>query len=118
MVTLCSIRDVLDEAGEGVNADVTASSALVTRFIEKIEGDIVGATRRNWVGDFASVNTYVKELLKECCSAGAGMKAIKYDMSGYTSRQEAVTMVNMLFDIYSRTLKQLKDLETTEIRAV
>ena len=43
------------------------------------------------------------------------MKIINYDMSGYTSRQEASQMLNVLHDNFSRNLAMLKDDNVKEV---
>ena len=117
-VTLCTERNVIDKAGVGASSTVTASSAMLTRFIEESEGVIVAETRRDWVDSYASVGDAVKELLRECCSSHAAKKVINYDTSGFFSRQAAEITLDVLHDEFTRTLKSLKDLDTIKIRSV
>jgi hypothetical protein len=117
MVTLCSVQDVVDKAGTGA-ATTAASEALVTRFIEESEGVIVSETRRAWVDEYASVSDPNKHLLRECCSSHAAKKVVHYDTSGFFSRQAAEIALDVLHDEFTRTLKTLKDLDTTKIRSV
>ena len=53
--TLCSEQNVIDKAGIGASTDVTASSALLDRFIVESEGVIVAETRRAWVDEYAGL---------------------------------------------------------------
>ena len=116
--TLCTASDVTYKAGVGANATIIASSALMTSFINEGEGVIVAETRKDWIVGYTSVNTYVKELLRDCCSSYAAKKVVNYDMSGYFSRITAETTLDVLHDEFLRTLKTLKDLDTIQIRAV
>ena len=118
-VTFCSVQDVVDKSGIGANATLIASSAWVTKYINECEGVICGETQKNWLGEYSSVSSYgITELLKECCSSGAAKKVVAYDMSGYFSRQEAEIILDVQHDIFTTTLKTLKDLDTTSLRSV
>jgi hypothetical protein len=116
-ITLCSVQDVLDLAGFGMNA-YAGSSLLVQRFINRAEGVIASETRRDWINGFSSTTSENREILKECCASKAGIDLASYDGRGFFSRTEQETKLDVLQDIFSRSLKALKDLDTTRIRAV
>lgn len=117
--TLCTEQDVIDNGGVGANSVAVASSALLTRFINKAEGFICSRTRRSWVSDYSSISSdRTKELLKNCCSAMAGKDLVKYDMSGYFSRQEAEILLDVLHDEFLRSLGDLENLDAIDLRGV
>jgi hypothetical protein len=104
--TLCIRQDVLDECGANANSTYTAE-AYTNRFIKKAEGKICAHSGYDWVTNYASVSTIGKELLRDATASYAAIKCIKQDMSGFTSRQEALIMINVLWACYFETLKEL-----------
>lgn len=117
--TLCTSGAATAKAGANANSTITASGAALAEWSNEIEGHIVGVTRRNWVNEYASIgNTGVKNMLADVCSDMIAMKIISYDMSGYTSRFEALTMLNQLRDNAIGILKNLEDFKSDEIRSV
>jgi len=118
MVTLCTAEDVTDRCGLNANATFIASAAIVERFIAISEQTIVAETRRDWIDSYASVPDSVKETLRICAASDSANAIIKYDMSGFTTRAEAITMLNVNLNDFNRTLKALKELDITDIRSI
>lgn len=118
MATLCSTRDVLDEAGFGASTDVTGSSSWLTRIIERNEKAIVAMTRRDWVNSYASVDANVKELLKRVCAKMSALDVVSYDTRGFGNNATAEAKLDVLQDGWTTGLKDLKDFDTTKIREV
>jgi hypothetical protein len=106
--TLAINADVLKEAGEGVSATSTAE-AYTNYYIKKAEGKICLDTRYDWVTNYSSVSTIGKEILREAVACYAAVAAINYDMSGFTSRQEALMAVNLLWARYIDIVKRIVD---------
>lgn len=73
------------------------AEAYTNSFIAQAESYINARTLYNWSDDYASLNTDVKGILKEAGSSLAAIYVINYDMSGFTSRQEALQMLNVLW---------------------
>ena len=91
--------DVLKLAGSGANA--TAAGATYTQvYLLQAEGMVCLETRYNWVGNVASISTIGKEALRMAVASLAAISVINYDMSGYTSRAEALIMINILWAQY------------------
>lgn len=107
--TLCTSGAIVSKAGDGVNTAAAASAALLELYSNEAEGYINSATRVDWVTRFASVGTEFKGILSDVTSSYGGMSLIAFDMSGYTSRSEAESMINILFDRVQRGLKVLDD---------
>ena len=106
--TLATNANVQYEAGG--NASATSKAEAYTNiYIKKAEGKICLDTRYDWVTNYASVSDIGKEILREAVSCYAAIAVINYDMSGFTSRQEALTMVNILWARYIDIVKRIVD---------
>lgn len=105
------------KAGAG-KSSVSSAEAYTNNFISQAESFINAVTKYNWSDAYSGLNVDVKGLLKEAGSNIAAMYVINYDMSGYTSRAEAQTMLNVLWDRASKCLELLKDkVHTDFVRA-
>lgn len=113
--TFCVSGSVLLKAGVGVNSAISGGTLLngsayaVDEWINQAESLINMITRVNYTDTYASLDNDKKKLLEEISSNLAGIYAIQYDMSGYTSRIEAEDMVNILRDASLRGLSLLRD---------
>lgn len=66
-------------------------------------------SRRNWSNNYATLDDDTKHVLSDTASDLMAIKAIAFDMSGYTSRGEAVDMINILRDNANRNIKLLEE---------
>ena len=105
--TLAINADVKYKAGANAST-VSIDEAYTNVFIKMAEGKLCLDTRFNWVANYASVSTIGKEILRDAVSSYAAVLAMNYDMSGYTSRQEALIMINILWAGYAETINLLK----------
>lgn len=105
--TLAINADVLKHAGANASSTATAE-AYTNVFIKMAEAQLSSAARYDWVTNYSSVSTIGKQILKDAVASYAAVKAINYDMSGFTSRQEALTMVNILWAAFQKTLTLLE----------
>ena len=112
--TLCTSSAIKRKAG----AKAFISDALIADAQDEAEGEIVLQTRRDWVTDYDNVDAKIKPALASACSALAAMKVIEYDMSGFTSRLETQTMLDLLFDNYNKNLAAVKEADGNTIRSV
>ena len=104
--TLAINDNVVKEAG--ANHSTTYSAEAYTNvYIKKAEGKICLDTRYDWVTNYASVSAIGKEVLREAVSCYAAIAVINQDMSGFTSRQEAIQMVNVLWAKYIDIVKRI-----------
>lgn len=106
--TLCINADVLKKAGASASSTATAE-AYTNVYIKMAEGLLCAAARYDWVTNYASVSTIGKEVLRDAASSYAAVMAINYQMSGFTSRQEALVMVNILWAQFQETLRLLRE---------
>ena len=62
----------------------------------QVESLINVSTTYNWSDAYATLNVDVRGILKEVATNLAAMYVIQYDMSGFSSRIEAETMLDVL----------------------
>lgn len=104
--TLCTTANVQYEAG--ANASATSNvEGYINVYVKKAEGKICMDTRYDWVTNYSSVSTIGKEVLREAVSCYAAIAVINYDMSGFTSRQEALGMINVLWARYREIVSKI-----------
>jgi len=103
--TLCTSGAAISKAG--FNANI--SGGALAGWSDQAEGVINTITRKDWVTDYSSVKTNFKPILSDVCSDMIAMRIINYDMSGFTSRQEATTMLDVLRDNIVRNIENLKE---------
>ena len=106
--TLAIREDVLKFAG--ANANTTATAEEYTNvYIKMAEGFVCVSARYDYVTNYASVSAIGKEHLRIATAAYAAMKVIEYDMSGFTSKEEAQTMLDVLFSFVVEGVNLLRD---------
>lgn len=116
--TLTSSGAVIPKSGYGANASVLASGATLAKWSDQAEATISTLTRYDWVTNYASIPANFKGILDDCASDHIAMKVINYDMSGYTSRTEAQTMLDVLFNNFNRIIGVLNDSKNKEVIGV
>jgi hypothetical protein len=99
--------EILVKAGE--NYDTSITEARINALCLQVESYINAITRRNWSDDYAGLNADVKGILSEVESNLVAIYIISFNMSGYTSRNEAESMVNILRDGALRGLSLLRE---------
>jgi len=105
---------VVIKAGANVNEAGLSAANAIPQFINEAESYVNIQTRYNWTDNYAALNDDVKKLLDETVSNIAAIYCIEYDMSGYTSRAEALTMLNVLWDRVGLNIQFLKNTEKTD----
>ena len=92
----------------GAKASATSNvEAYINDFMTQAESFINSATTFNWTDAYSGLNVDVKGILKQAASAFAAIMVIRFDMSGFTSRQEAITMINSLTFEFNEAMKEL-----------
>jgi len=111
--TMCVSGAVIVKAGDGMNSNVPGlkvdSDGAIDVWITEAESLINNNIRFNFTDVYAALNDDVKKTLQEICSALAAIQAIQYDMGGYTSREEAQSMINIQRDAALRGLSIFRD---------
>ena len=120
MVTMCLSAGVLLKAGANYSNDLNAGTQgmtgkdIIEEWIEEAEMRINAITRYDWVTNWASIDAEFIDILQETCSAMAAMRAISYDMKGYSQLSEAQTMLDVLKDTIDQNIEILRDETITE----
>ena len=107
--TLTSSGAIVQKAGSGVNSTAAASSALLAAFSDQAEGTISAATRYDWVTNYGTLDTDIKQTLSDGVSDLAAMKLVAYDMSGYVAKREAETLLDLMRDNSVRIIEFLRN---------
>lgn len=94
----------------GANANTTANAeTYINSFMTQAESYINTVCKYNYSDNYSTLDVDVKAILKEVASNIAAMYVIQYDMSGFTSRQEAQTMLDVLNYRAEQGIKLLKE---------
>ena len=103
---LTTEAEIQQKSGTNVNTayDTTAMENAELRGIAILNT----LTRYNWV-DNLPTNNDVKPILSDFVSSFVAIEAITYDMSDYSSRSEAESMITILRDGMLRNLSILRD---------
>lgn len=98
------------KTGANVSASFTGDMKAVSLLMA--EGWLNSETRYNWSDAFVvPLNADVLSLISMVTSSLVAMDAINYDMSGYTNRAEAETMLDVLHNIVNKGVKTLSSKE-------
>lgn len=105
--TLTTSGAAISKAGAKANSTIVASTATLAKWSDDAEGQLAILTRKNWVTDYAAVTANFKPALSDAVSDLVAMRIVNYDMSGYTGKREAETILDVLRDNFSRILAVL-----------
>ena len=112
VTTLCISGAALLKAG--ANVSTAFIEADYTQLINQAESLINVDTRFNWTDVYSTLDVDLKYILEDVCSSLAAMSLINYDTSGYTTRGEALTMLDVLDDKANKGLKILQDIKAQD----
>jgi hypothetical protein len=110
--TFTSSGAIVRKAGKNCNADIATSGAALAEFCDQAEALIQATTRIDYLSTYSTLSANKKQILNQVTSDIAGMYIINWDMSGYTSRLEAQTMLDILNNSSQRGLKLLEEDKT------
>lgn len=103
-----SSAHVIQKCGAGASTS-GASVVYSDSFLEQAESYINCITRYNWTDKWATLNTDVKMILREASSNLAAIYAINFNMAGYSSKEEAELMMNVLKKRFDECIEVLID---------
>ncbi len=105
--------DILLRVGTNASATVKAAGWFDSIILD-VEAFINCATRYDWsaLDAAATMNASVRGILVETSACLAAIQGINYDMSGFTSRGEAESMITVLRDITLRNIQILRNIKT------
>ena len=98
-----------ERTGSGAST-VANVEAYINSYVSQAESLINVMTLKNWSDIYASLNADVKKILTVAASAYAANKVINFDMKGYTSREEAQTMLDVNKDDWLEAISVLRDI--------
>jgi hypothetical protein len=104
--TLCTSGAVKLKAG--ANAP-TLTAAQYTDLINKAEAFAAVQARYDWVTNYAALPDLAKNFLQDLTSSHAAIAVINNDMSGFTSRMEAQTMLDVNYSKVVDNTNMLRD---------
>lgn len=108
-VTIVTSGQVLLKAGENVSTDMLLDTNL-NQYINYAEGLVSLNSNYDFVTNWGSISGSIyAQVVKDAVSNLAAIYAINYDMSQYSSRAEAQTMLDVLRDRLVNDLDLLKD---------
>ena len=114
--TLTTSGLAISKAGAYANSAIIVSGQTLEAWSNIAEGRIEAETRRTWVDNYAGLSTGVKGILSDVASSLVAIQIINYDMSGFTSRAEAQTMLDVNDNIVIGGLTILKDFKSNELQ--
>ena len=95
----------------GANASSVANTeAYINSYIAQAESLINVMTLKNWSDIYSTLNADVKKILTVAASAYVANKIINFDMGGFTSREEAQTMLDVNKDDFLEAVSVLRDI--------
>lgn len=107
--TLCTSGSAITAAGANANSDIIASGSTLANWSNQVEGTICTKIHTDVVTNFATYDTLIQQALGDACARWIGNRIIAYDMSGYSSRQEAGIMLDFNDDSANEVIKKLED---------
>jgi len=109
----CKNANIQARAGSGANATAKAVAATDV-YVLDVEAMINCLTRKNWSDAYAGLNADVKYLLMDAAACMCAIYVIMYDFSGYSSKGEAQTIIDICRDNFIRDIELLKDMKTQD----
>lgn len=113
--TLCTSGAATVKAGVNANSTITASGAALAEWSDEAESTLCMKTRKDWITDYANVQTNLKPMLADAVSDLIAVKIINYDMSGFTGLNEASTMCDILKDNFNDIVRDLRNDENQKL---
>lgn len=100
----------------GVNAGSASSphrnvsgSEFVIAMISGAEAVLSSIARYDFVTNYSSLNSPTRDILSDAASNYVAAQLIAHDMSQFTSRVEAESMINLYMKNYERAIEMIKD---------
>lgn len=121
---------VIAKAGTGVSSDLTGTGTTaagitaetqMNNWIEKAQNIVSVDTRYDWIAEevsYAVLDTTLRKAFDEAVECHAANQAVKYDMSGYITIEEAQTILDVNLADYNTAVNRLRDSKTKEMLGV
>jgi len=96
-------------SGAGMTISGAGTQIAVDNWIDQAEAYVNVASKKNWTSLYPSLSDDVKLIIEDAVSSLAAINIIAWDMSGYTQRGEAESMINVLRDSANRNIMKLEE---------
>jgi hypothetical protein len=106
MTTICLSGAIVLRAGAN---HPTLTEGNYIALISGAAAFVSTSARYDYVTNFGSCSAIGQEIIKEAVACYAAIGLINYDMSGYTSRTEAQTMLNVNWNKMVECINLLRD---------
>lgn len=73
------------------------------------QATVQAEARENYIDTYATLDADVKTVVADAATSIMAAQAVKFDMSGYTSRGEAQDIINVELDNAQKQMRRLKD---------
>lgn len=107
--TLTTSGACVVKAGNNVNDSIALSGAVLAKWSDDAEATLSVRTKYDWVGNYSKIGANYKNILSDTTSSMVAMNMVSYDMSGYTSKREAETILDVLRDGIVTNIEILKE---------
>ena len=113
-IAMCTSGSVYVKCGAKLSSGMFTSGVAIQRAIEHGQSYVNAATMINFNTQYATLDGDKKAILEDAVSSHAAGELINYDMSNFTSRQEAVQMINFNWATRDAAIGLLKNKEVSE----
>lgn len=114
--TYTTSGSAVSKAGKNVDVEITTSGSVLTAWSDASESKIDVETRRDWLTNFSTLPTAIKNQLDAISSAEIAKKIINFDADA-VGRNTAQLRLNVLDDEVREGIRVLKDFKSNSIRA-
>ena len=106
----------ITKAGAGVNTTLAViDGAAMVLLGVAVEGRLCALTRKDWVTNYATQSTNIKNILEDTFTSMLAVEMAQYDQTGYYIGEYQMT-INVQSDIADAGIRYLKDFKATEIK--
>ncbi len=95
----------------GANVDILFTDTMKTQSLLQAESYLNTETLFNWSDAFAGLNVDVKFIVTSVTASLVAIDAISYNFNTFSSLARAQMKINVLFDIFKRGIKTLREAE-------
>lgn len=93
------------------NVDVSLNDADIDSYINQAEGILDATAGRSFISTFDAGK---HQVFREGATLYAAIQAVVFNMEGFTSTQEAVSMIDIMWDEFRFILALLRDKKVIE----
>lgn len=107
--TMASSLAIIREAGANISSTAATSEAILAQCSDNAEGFINVSARYNFTSLYPTAASSAQFLLKNTAAKLAAVDVIKYDMTGFPTRTEAESRINVLWAMAQQNINLIKE---------